>query len=206
MRTKEERTLYPCESNCRPLFRCPAEHTRHPNATSSPQPFGQASSERRPQHAGPGQTNAASLEAGSRRGSGGHQAGWTTLSVHLLQREQRQCDEAYLDAHECTLRVCSIPSIAVQPGQHNAVTPCSLSTETSPEPPVCFQGNLGLQKVASSNCLLDGQKICTSWAALDITTRTSCPSIAASARGTLCFQHCCQRKRLTQCRSELPPR
>jgi hypothetical protein len=54
----------------------------------------------------------------------------------------------------------------------------------------CFQGNPRLQKVASINCLLDGQKICTSWAALDITTKDLLP------------QHCCQYKRdLTAARS-----
>lgn len=137
----------------------------------------------------PTKQTAASLKAVSNHGSKGHQAGQTALSVHLLQREQWQCDEAYLDAHECTLRVCSIPSITVQPGHHNDSQPsCSLSTETSPEPQVAFQGNPRLQKVASINCLLDGQKICTSWAALDIATKDLLP------------QHCCQHKRdLTAC-------
>jgi hypothetical protein len=121
---------------------------------------------------------------------------WTALSVHLLQREQWQCDEAYLDAHECTLTSAQSPQL-----QSSQATQRSHSLAAYLQRPhqshSLLSGQSGLQKVASSNCLLDGQKIGTSWAALDITTRTSCPSIAASATGTLCFQHCCQRKRLT---------
>jgi hypothetical protein len=121
-------------------------------------PFGQASSKRRRYTRGyTSQTNAASLKAGSRHGSGGHQAGWTTLSVHLLQREQRQCDEAYLDAHECTLRVCSIPSIAVQPG-HTTQSLLQPIYRDLTRATVCFQGNLGSRKLHPAIACWMGKK------------------------------------------------
>jgi hypothetical protein len=68
---------------------------------------------------------------------------------------------------------------------HNAVT-LAAYLQRPHQSHSLLSGQSGLQKVASSNCLLDGQKICTSWVALDVTTRTSCPSIAAGAKGTLC--------------------
>jgi hypothetical protein len=168
-------------------------------------PFGQASSKRRRYTRGyTSQTNAASLKAGSRHGSGGHQAGWTALSVHLLQREQWQCDEAYLDAHECTLTSAQSPQLQSSQATQRSHS-CSLSTETSPEPQFAFRAIW-----APESCI---QQLLAGWAknlhqlgSFRHHHKDLLPQHCCRCKRDPLLQHCCQRKRLTQCSSELPPR
>lgn len=88
---------------------------------------------------------------------------------------------------------------------HNAVTLCSLSTETSPEPQFAFRAIW-----APESCI---QQLLAGWAknlhqlgSFRHHHKDLLPQHCCQCKRDPLLQHCCQRKRLTQCSSELPPR